>query len=347
MKNWQTLLAVLLTMFIVGLAYLSFWVGLNDRPDTLVIKPLSNAPSNKVSSLVNLDNSAELSAAVSAPAEVKPETDSFPYRLTNTKSPIGKLVRNEKAVLLRNAFIDTSLDTMFEIPESLLAGDNPKTYIAQAKGPVTAAFRRHIAATGGRIISYIPNNAYLVRMEVAGARRLKEWSGTQSVLPFQPYYKLDMKLLEMAITDQPLPVNALLNVVLFPNGEMTAVKHFADLGVDVLSQDRTPFGTKLLARVPAEQLTALARLTEVQGLERYRPRRLANDLTRPRMGVEVFKAEKAADGTVTNVVSEDYLGLNGLGNFVNVNDSGVDDKHAAFGKNKGPPRRVNFTGPQF
>ena len=332
MKNWQTLSAVLLTMFIVGLAYLSFWVGLNDRPDTLVIKPLSNVPSNKVSSLVNLDNSAELSAAVSAPAEVKPETDSFPYRLTNTKSPIGKLVRNEKAVLLRNAFIDTSLDTMFEIPESLLAGDNPKTYIAQAKGPVTAAFRRHIAATGGRIISYIPNNAYLVRMEVAGASRLKEWSGTQSVLPFQPYYKLDMKLLEMAITDQPLPVDALLNVVLFPDCEMTAVKHFADLGVDVLSQDRTPFGIKLVARVPEDQLTALARLTEVQGLERYRPRRLANDLTRQRMGVEVFKAEKAADGTVTNVVSEDYLGLNGLGIFVNVNDSGVDDKHAAFGK---------------
>ena len=332
MKNRQTLTAVLLTTLIVGLAYLSFLVGLNERPDALVVNPLSNVPVNKVSPSIDLVNLAKLPAAVSVSSEVKPETDSFPYRLTNTKSPIGKLVRNEKAVLLRNAFIDTSLDTSFEIPESLLAEDNPETYIAQAKGPVTAAFRRHIAATGGRIISYIPNNAYLVRMGVDGARRLKEWSGTQSVLPFQPYYKLDMKLLEMAIIDQPLPAGALLNVVLFPDSEPTAVKHLADLGVDVLSQDRTPFGTKLLARVPKDQLTALARLTEVQGLERHRPRRLANDLTRPRMGVEVFKAEKAADGTVTNVVSEDYLGLNGLGIFVNVNDSGVDDKHAAFGK---------------
>ena len=332
MKNRQTLSAVLLTTLIVGLAYLSFWVGLNERTDTLIIKPLSNVTANKVAQSVDLVNSAKLSAAVSAFAEAKPEADSFPYRLTNTKSPIGKLVRNEKAVLLRNAFIDTSFNTSFEIPESLLAGDNPETYIAQAKGPVTAAFRRHISATGGRIISYIPNNAYLVRMGVDGARRLKQWSGTQSVLPFQPYYKLEMKLLEMAITDQPLPVDTLLNVVLFPDSESTAVKRLADLGVDVLSQDRTPFGTKLLARVPEDQLTALARLTEVQGLERHRPRRLANDLTRPRMGVEVFKAEKAADGTVTNVVSEDYLGLNGLGIFVNVNDSGVDDKHAAFGK---------------
>ena len=332
MKNRQTLIAVLLTTVIVGLAYLSFWVGLNEKPDDSVMKPFGNVTANMFVQPVDLVNSAKLSATVAASERDEPETDSFPYRLTNTKSPIGNLVRNENAVLLRNAFIDTSFDTSLEIPESLLAGDNPETYIAQAKGPVSAAFRRHISAKGGRIISYIPNNAYLVRIGVDGARRLKEWSGTQSVLPFQPYYKLEMKLLEMAITDQPLPVDALLNVVLFPDSESTAVKHLADLGVDVITQDRTPFGTKLVARVPKDQLTALARLTEVQGLERHRSRRLANDLTRPRMGIEVFKAEKAADGTVTNVVSEDYLGLNGLGIFVNVNDSGVDEKHPAFGK---------------
>ncbi|MAS75772.1 MAG: hypothetical protein CMO57_05155, partial [Verrucomicrobiales bacterium] len=228
---------------------MSFWFGLNEKPDDFVIKPFGNVTAKKVQP-VDLVNSAKLSATVAASVEVKPEADRFPYRLTNTKSPIGNLVRNENAVLLRNAFIDTSFDTSLEIPESLLAGDNPETYIAQAKGPVTAAFRRHISAKGGRIVSYIPNNAYLVRIGVDGARRLKEWSGTQSVLPFQPYYKLEMKLLEMAITDQPLPVDALLNVVLFPDSESTAVKHLADLGVDVITQDRTPFGTKLVARVP-------------------------------------------------------------------------------------------------
>ena len=330
MKNRQTLSAVLLTAIIVGLAYLSFLIGLDEKPGDLLIKPFSNVFANKPESSSNVVNLMKLSASVST--EERREAEDFPYRLTNTKSSIGKLVRNEKAVLLRNAFIDTSLGTSLEIPKSLLAGDNPETYIAQAIGPLTAAFRRHIATTGGRIISYIPNNAYLVRMGADGARRLMEWPGTQSVLPFQPYYKLEMKLLEMAITDQPLPAGALLNVVLFPDSEPTAVKHLAEMGIGVLSQDRTPFGSKLLARVPEDQLAALARLTEVQGIERYRPRSLANDLTRPRMGVEVFKAEKAADGTVTNVLSEDYLGLNGLGIFVNVNDSGVDDMHPAFGK---------------
>ena len=205
-----------------------------------------------------------------------------------------------------------------------------RTYIAQARGPVTAAFRRHITSAGGRIVSYIPNNAYLVRLDSGGADRLAKWTGTQSVLPFEPYYKLEMKLLEMAVAGQALPDDALLNVVLFPGSEPTVAKRLAKLGVEVLTQDRTPFGAKLVARVPSDQLTALARLTEVQGLERYRPRRLANDLTRPRLGVEVFKAQTAADGTVTNVLREDYLGLNGLGIHVNVNDSGVDDKHLSL-----------------
>ena len=36
-------------------------------------------------------------------------------------------------------------------------------------------------------------------------------------------------------------------------------------------------------------------------------------------------------GAVTNVMSEDHLDLTGQGIYVNVNDTGVDDSHAAFG----------------
>ena len=104
MKNRQTLIAVLLTTVIVGLAYLSFWVGLNEKPDGSVMKPFGNVTANMFVQPVDLVNSAKLSATVAASVEAKPEANRFPYRLTNTKSPIGNLVRNENAVLLRNAF---------------------------------------------------------------------------------------------------------------------------------------------------------------------------------------------------------------------------------------------------
>jgi len=271
--------------------------------------------------------------------------DPFPFRLKNTDASIGELVRNETAVLLRNAFIDTALRSALAIPAELKSTGDPLTYIAQARGPATVAFRRHIAAIGGKIISYIPNNAYLVRVDAAGAARLANWSGTQSVLPFEPYYKLEMKLLEMALTGQALPEGALLNVVLFPDSEPAAAKRLAGFGVEVLSQDRTPFGTRLVARVPGDKLASLARLTEVQGLERHRPRRLANDLTRPRLGVEVFEVETDSEGTVTNMIQEDYLELTGRNIYVNVNDSGVDDSHAAFDNRlKGPGKGKDIDG---
>ena len=331
MKNRQTLSAVLLTALIAALAY----VGISRGPVARQASPaglaLGQAPTTSPARLAK-------PPAVALPVPVPvAANDPFPFRLKNTDAPIGELVRNETAVLLRNAFIDTALGSGLAIPAEFKTTGDPLTYVAQARGPATAAFRRHIAASGGKIISYIPNNAYLVRVDADGASRLANWSGTQSVLPFEPYYKLEMKLLEMALTGQALPEGALLNVVLFPNSEPAAANRLAKLGVEVLSQDRTPFGAKLVARVPGDKLAALARLTEVQGLERYRPRRLANDITRPRLGVEVFKAETDDDGTVTKVTSTNHLDLTGEGIFVNVNDTGVDGSHAAFGNRiKGP-----------
>ncbi|MBC8243645.1 MAG: S8 family serine peptidase, partial [Verrucomicrobia bacterium] len=327
MKNRQTLSAVLLTALVAGLAYL----GISRGPVTRQPAPaLGQAPAVAPQRLAK-------PVAVALPQTAPADENPFPFRLRNTGAPIGDLVRNETAVLLRNAFIDTALGQALPIPAELKADGDPLTYIAQARGPATAAFRRHIGASGGTIISYIPNNAYLVRVDAAGAARLANWPGTQSVLPFEPYYKLEMKLLEMALTGRALPEGALLNVVLFPESEPAVAQRLAKLGVEVLAQDRTPFGAKLVARVPGGKLAALARLTGVQGLERHRPRRLANDLTRPRLGVEVYTVQTNAAGAVTNVMSEDHLDLTGQGIYVNVNDTGVDDSHAAFGNRiKGP-----------
>ena len=214
MKKRQTLSAILLTALIVGLAYLGISRGPVARQLTPAGLALSQAPTEEPRRLAK-------PVAVTLP-ETAAADEPFPFRLKNTESPIGDLVRNETAVLLRNAFIDTALGSKLVIPDELKATGDPRTYIAQARGPVTAAFRRHISLSGGNIISYIPNNAYLVRVDAGGAARLANWSGTQSVLPFEPYYKLEMKLLEMAVTDQALPDGGLLNVVLFPDSEPAA-----------------------------------------------------------------------------------------------------------------------------
>ena len=61
--------------------------------------------------------------------------------------------------------------------------------------------RSGLKSAGASVVSYIPNNAYLVRASGAVARQLQADSRTQSVLPYEPYYKLKPSLLKLAVAN--------------------------------------------------------------------------------------------------------------------------------------------------
>ena len=77
---------------------------------------------------------------------------------------IGQLTGDRHAILLENAFIDTSVPLKLSIPAHLRSQGDPGAYIVQARGPIDNAFRALLAAAGAQIVSYIPNDAYLVRV---------------------------------------------------------------------------------------------------------------------------------------------------------------------------------------
>ena len=58
-----------------------------------------------------------------------------------------------------------------------------------------------LAEAGAEIVSYVPNNAYFVKLGAAAAEELKAAKGVQAVLPFEPYYKLDAMLLALALRE--------------------------------------------------------------------------------------------------------------------------------------------------
>src|SRR6185369_8041562 len=113
--------------------------------------------------------------------------------------PLRELMRSDSAVLLRNALIDTSVTGGLNIPGHLRSDSAPGSYIVQSRGPITDAFRARLKAAGATTISYIPNNAYLVRLSEAGASQMRAHPGTLSVLPWEPYYKLELRLLPLAV----------------------------------------------------------------------------------------------------------------------------------------------------
>jgi len=240
----------------------------------------------------------------------------FPYRLSNTPKTVNQLVRSETAILLRNAFIDTAESKILEVPESLRSAGDPGSYIVQARGPVDEAFRSALRAANATIISYIPNNAFLVRASAGAAQQLASSPRTQSVLPYEPYYKLDERLLALAVGQKALPENGWLRLTLFPGEQAAAAVALKKLGAETVGEDRSPFGPILVVKPSPDSLVALAQLPSVQGLSPYYRRAPANDMTRVRVGV-------SAD--VTNL--DNYLGLTGTNVLVSINDTGVDATH--------------------
>ena len=76
--------------------------------------------------------------------------DRFAFRLTNSAQPMADLLRHERAVLLRNALIDTGLEAP-RIPEHLRSKGDPGAYIVQARGSITESFGRSCRGRGRRL----------------------------------------------------------------------------------------------------------------------------------------------------------------------------------------------------
>src|ERR1019366_7951595 len=160
-------------------------------------------------------------------------TNRFALRLKNTTTPMAQLQRDEHALLLENALLDTTRPAP-SIPDHLRAQGDPGSYLVQSRGPIDAAFRSLLQAAGATIVSYIPNNAYLVRASAAVARQLQAAPQTQAVLPYEPYYKLKLSLLKLAGEQNPLPDRTALNVLLFADAREATRAALPDLGARVL-----------------------------------------------------------------------------------------------------------------
>jgi subtilisin-like proprotein convertase family protein len=291
-------------------------------------------------------------AAAAANGATSAKTNQFAYRLSNTSKTIGQLAGDRHAILLENALIDSSQPLNFSIPKNLQSPGDPGAYIVQARGPIDNAFRAMLAAAGAQIVSYIPNDAYLVRAPAGVANGLAGNPLTQAVTPYEPYYKISssipvtagqktfssapMKtsraagpsLLILAMKQAALPAGTYLTLGLFNDGAAATVAQIEKLGGQIIARDKSPFGPVVRVTPPTDWV-ALATLPGVQIVEPYHPRIHANDLSRATVGV-------AADAqTATN-----YLNLSGSNVLVQVNDSGIDAMHPDFTAGGSLPTRV-------
>ncbi|MGD0087605.1 MAG: S8 family serine peptidase [Verrucomicrobiota bacterium] len=294
-------------------------------PSAVATRSLSTAPQL-------LPVKAGLTKATKTVAAVN--TNQFAYRLSNTTKSLDQLVHDDRAILLENALIDTANPLSLAIPANLQAAGDPGAYIVQARGPIDNAFRALLARSGATVVSYIPNNAYLVRASSGVVGMLEASSLTQTVVPYEPYYKVQSSLL--AYSQGALPEGLSLNLGLFGDDAPATISQITKLGGQIFAEDQSPFGPIVRIQIPSSltaNWTALARLPGVQIVEPFFRRGIANDLARVTLGV-----------STNSVTAASYLNLAGSNVIVEVNDTGIDQQHPDF--NGGGTPRVIGDAPQ-
>src|SRR5436190_3910842 len=258
------------------------------------------------------------------------------YRIKNTQKPLSELIYSDSAILLRNALFDAAEAAPLEIPPQLKSQGDPGSYVVQARGTIDKNFLARLKSAGAEIISYIPNNAYLVRASEGAANQLAAAPETQSILPWEPYFKLDLSLLARAVNNEPLADTEAVSVVVFPGQREAGIKAIEDLGGSIVAEDGSPFGHQLITHPRADSLVAIAQLPIVQSIEPHRGRVLLNDLSRLRVTVT----------TNSLPAGTNWMGLYGSNITVNVNDTGVEALHPDLaGRVTGATAAARFDNP--
>jgi subtilisin family serine protease/subtilisin-like proprotein convertase family protein len=280
--------------------------------------PVVSGPVSRASAtnLPSRETVAEAERILAARAKASPK---FKNRLSNTEATVGQLTRKDHAILLENALFDTEKPIAPKFPAQLKSQGDPGSYIVQSKTAIDNSFRDALTQAGAAIVPnlYIPNNALMVRASKEVAMQLGALPQTQTVLPFEPYYKLQTGLLDEAVNQRDLPEGSILNVLLFADAKESTIGDLKKLGAQVLADERSYFGHIVKVLAP-ENWVEVARMPGVQIVEMSHSRVAANDLSRVRIGV--------ATNTITDTTGN-YLGLDGTGVLVAVNDSGVDLNH--------------------
>jgi hypothetical protein len=189
-------------------------------------------------------------------------------------------------------------------------------YLVQFDGPVQPAWKSAIESAGGRVLYYLPEYAFVVRMpesvraSVAGDAHVA-WTGL-----YQPAYKLSEGLLHApAAATGPETVN----ILLFANESRATVESAVHAAGGTIRLSFDGHVSIVRAELDRAGVNAMARLPEVAWIEPYVPNVPLNDQCQWVVQTNTSGVRKIWDN-----------GITGTGQVLNSADTGIYTDHNAF-----------------
>lgn len=185
-------------------------------------------------------------------------------------------------------------------------------YLVQFTGPVEAYWLEQVAALGGAVVGYVPDNTHIVRMAPATLAAVQSLPSVRWVGPFRPAYKVAPDLVTAVNAAAAAP--AALTVLAFPGESPDALAAWLTAqGAAVSEAANTPIGPVLRVQAPLSLLPALAQQPAVSWVEPYIEPTTTNAEGRKLMGAEAVWQS---------------FGYYGAGQIVAISDSGLSVQNA-------------------
>ncbi len=213
-------------------------------------------------------------------------------------------------IWLKNARFNTAMGDP-AMPSTLGINAYPNhvkgTYIVQKSGAVTEEWKADIARAGGEILSYIPDNALLVRMDNSAKGRVEAVNGNQWTGIYQPAYKISPEL-------DGRHGEVTVNIDIFDGGNNgPAVRLLKDNGGTIISVVRNDNINKIVAKFDASLMGDLASFPDVSWMSEGVQNKIVNDGS-------VLIAQSGVPPT--SAIIHGY-GIQGQGQVVAIGDSGL------------------------
>lgn len=202
-------------------------------------------------------------------------------------------------VLLRNGALYMTQETMTLTTSAQPDSAGRHLYIVQFTGPVKEAYKSALERMGVELGDYLPEYAFLVRMEPETRQKVEQLGFVKGVAAYAPSFKLDQALLNLGASKQ-----VAVRITTFGTSAKGALGTLSTLGIkpDAIGQG------VMVATVDSQRLNALVDSTDVVYIEPVLQNQLFDDKALPIMGVPpVVKS-----------------GYDGKGQVVAVTDTGLD-----------------------
>jgi subtilisin family serine protease len=227
-------------------------------------------------------------------------------------------------ILLKAGRIDTS-QKLPDISQGLglmgLSRGDQAYYIVQFRGPVKEEWKAKVRDLGGKFFDYLPNNAFIVKMNGSILDTMKgfeevKWIGLYQGFEevkwiglYQSTFKMAPQLTTTALGEER-PI--LLTVQTFEPEELDGLRNaLQNFGGKIVSFDANKWGGTVRVNIAPSLVPRITNFPSVKWVEEYTPPKLLND-----------KAVTSGEMNVTNVWNTH--GLTGAGQIVGVADSGLD-----------------------